>query len=184
MHRFGYSLSPRGIVLPNESFPYVGNGPIGPIGTPYSKSNLGSPRSMPRSPFIVNLFTPSTNGLARRQYVHLLFPAFPATAIPLSGYLPLLPSGHILPRPLLRSPQPRIAWPGPARCVTEQLDRMTDNTFCRTIDWGSFHPAHVAHHRVVPQKLVHRHSTPAHLRCPVGDSLPRTSNLSFRRLFH
>jgi len=100
-----------------------------------------------------------------------------------------LPSGHILPRPLLRLRPPNpysIAWPGLAWPVLSRSSwtGKSDNAFCRTIDRGSFHPAHVAHYRVVSQQPVYPHPSPAHLRCPVGDSLPRTSSLLFRRFFH
>ena len=66
----------------DESFPYVPIrshvGTMDPNWNPIQSTTLGSPRSMPPNHFIVKLFTPSTNGLARRQYVHVLFlPSLP-----------------------------------------------------------------------------------------------------------
>ena len=93
MHRFGYSLITPACRTYQmnlyESFPYVPirshtftrwhhGSQLEPNWNPFQSTTLGSPRSMPPNHFIVKLFTPSTNGPARRQYVHVLFlPSLP-----------------------------------------------------------------------------------------------------------
>jgi len=124
---------------------------------------------MPRNPFIVKLSTPSTNGPARLRYVHVLcllrfsllsFSQPPEHAFP----LPCSICSH-------QSPPATPAQLQPSPCHQK---------LTLPIDWGSFDPAHVAHHRIVPEQLVHHHPSPSHLRCPVGGSLPRTSRCLFQ----